>query len=151
MRNARRRRQILVFSVLLASCTNVMEDNAFKQLYQAIFRYIGPLDEAYTKAVPIKKERDAELNRIKMVVNSIVPTTWQSSNDSWKLWFVLQLVKRYVGSGWRPDRTDELACQFIQSLYNVADNFDLQNPPPVTWLNRVIAGMDVLKKHRLFD
>lgn len=142
--NARRRKEILLFAIMLSSATSLVQEPKFRATYQGVFRFLDPLDKELNKFVPTDAERQKELTKVQMLVNAIVPNNWAMAPDEWRLWFTIQLAFRMVASGWKMPQ-DQLSLEFVQAMYQMSQGLNLSNPPPQFWLNKVAQAPEILR------
>lgn len=149
MKNQRRRKEVLLFAVLLSASTDIVAGTKHKALYQAVYRHVNVMDRKYKEVMPNEAERNREIRSVQMLVNGILPVNWHTADDEWRLWFCVQLLYRMIASGWPVPRDPELA-DFVQSMYQLSQNFNLEKPPTQPWINKVAQAPEILRKAGLF-
>ena len=127
--NAKRRKDLLILTTMVASASELGDRADFKTMHvQSTFAKMIQLVHAHKVAVPVDRERSAEQQRTKMVVNTVLSAGFSYFPPEVKLWLAARLVQSLIGMGWRPDRS-AVATDFVQALYGLAQNFPKFEPP----------------------
>ena len=119
MKNARRRKELLVFTGLLGSCVGVVHEGHFADLSQTgPYQYLAELDRLFRQAVPGLGNQNRELAVANALMRSAVPPAVNKWDNRSKLLFTSLVMIQLVEAGFKPP-IEGIESKFYQALYDL--------------------------------
>lgn len=119
--NQRRTLELMILGTLVQSSLDVLKDPVFQTEAKAVhpFAFVVQIDALLRANIPA--QHHAELaNKTSRKIDLICGSGNRSWDHDFRFWFTAQMVKRFIGVGWRPSRGD-ISGGFVQALYDASE------------------------------
>lgn len=149
--NSRRMVEMLVLGTLTQTASPLLKDDTVAKTRKlfAPFEGLTALNDYLQNRM---HERDHAGIKIKAskAIDILLPPDNRAWPAEWTFWYVTQMVKRFIGTGWRPPK-GEISATLIQGLYDAADEFQPKLIPYDRIHTQLMQTPELAKRLGLFQ